>query len=83
MDFSVLGYIAAICTTASFLPQALKTYKTKHTKDISLPMYLILIMGVSMWFAYGFFLKDAAIMGANFITFFLALPILVLKIKNG
>lgn len=83
MDFSILGYVAAVCTTIAFLPQALKTYKTKHTKDISLPMYVILVLGISMWFAYGVFMKDIAIMGANFITFFLATPILILKIRNG
>ena len=39
-----LGYFAAICTTIAFIPQAIKVYKTKHTKDISLGMFLLLIL---------------------------------------
>lgn len=83
MDLSFIGYIAAICTTISFLPQVIKTWKTKQTKDISLPMYILLVTGIFLWFVYGIFLKDAAIYLANGTTLLFASSILYLKLKNG
>jgi len=83
MDISFIGYIAAVCTTIAFLPQVVKTWKTKKTKDISLPMYIILVTGAFLWFIYGIFLNDAAIYLANGFTLLLATSILYLKIKNG
>lgn len=83
MSITLLGFIAAFCTTVSFLPQAIKTLKTKRTKDLSLPMYAILAIGVFLWFLYGILIKDKAVTVANAITFIFVLPILILKIKNG
>ena len=83
MDTTLLGAIAAVLTTGAFLPQVIKAWKTKETKDLSLPMYLILLTGIILWFIYGFIKKDAAIMGANGVTGILAFSILYLKIKHG
>lgn len=83
MDLSFIGYVAAICSTTAFLPQVIKTWKTKQTKDISLPMYIILVAGTILWFVYGILLKDTAIYLANGVILILASSILYLKIKNG
>jgi MtN3 and saliva related transmembrane protein len=81
MDFvSVIGFSAATLTTVAFIPQAVKTIKTKQTKDISFWMYSILIIGVLLWLTYGIYNHDWPIILANSITFVLVLPILVLKI---
>ncbi|MEL6919261.1 MAG: SemiSWEET transporter, partial [Bacteroidota bacterium] len=54
MDIAlIIGNIAASLTTISFLPQAIKTIKTKDTKNLSFPMYLLFVMGVSLWIVYG------------------------------
>ena len=78
---TVLGLIAAFCTTVSYLPQAIKTIKTKQTKDLSLGMYLILTIGVLLWLVYGFLVKDIPIIFANAITLLFTGIILILKIK--
>ena len=81
-DFvTVVGYIAAILTTISFLPQAIKTIKEKNTEGISLVMYSLFTIGVFMWLVYGLFLKDTPIIVANGLTLVLAVTILTLKIK--
>ncbi len=79
----VLGIAAAFCTTAAFLPQALKTIRTKHTKDISLGMYLLMVTGLSLWLAYGIFKGDLPIIIANSVTVVLAGLILFMKMRNG
>lgn len=83
MDLSFIGYIAAFCTTVAFFPQVIHAWKTKQTKDISLPMYLIMVTGVLLWLVYGIYLNNAAIYLANAVTLCLASSILYLKIKNG
>lgn len=76
----MIGYIAGIFTTLSFLPQAIKTLKTRDTQAISLLMYVFFVIGVFFWLAYGVFLQDKALIVANVVTFLFASPILVLKI---
>ncbi len=80
---TLIGLLAAALTTISYFPQVVKTVRTRHTKDISLLMYVILAGGLFLWFAYGVLLEDLPIMIANAITFVLALTILVLKIRHG
>ncbi|MBN2279303.1 MAG: SemiSWEET transporter [Candidatus Marinimicrobia bacterium] len=78
----IIGYIAAILTTSAFIPQALKTIKTRQTKDLSLTMYIAFSSGLFLWFLYGIFLKDLPIILANGITLIFCLIILVLKIRH-
>lgn len=80
---TAIGLLAAALTTVSFLPQVIKIIKTKHTKDISLLMYMIFITGIILWLIYGISLKELPIIIGNGITFILALTILILKIKHG
>ncbi len=78
---SLLGLIAAFCTTFAFVPQALRIIKTRHTKDLSLGMYIIFSLGVLLWLIYGFLQMDIPIMIANFVTFIFSFTILLMKLK--
>lgn len=78
----IIGYIAATLTTASFLPQAILTIKTKDTESLSLSMYSMFTLGVLCWLIYGVYIADEAIIFANAITFVLAASILSFKIYN-
>ncbi len=77
-----IGYIAAVLTTASFLPQAILTIKTKNTESLSLTMYSLFTLGVLCWLIYGISIANRAIVLANTITFALAALILSYKIYN-
>ena len=82
MSFSDwIGTIAAILTTCSFLPQAIKTFKTKDVSGISLGMYSIFAAGVALWLIYGILLAAWPIIIANTITLCLALCILAMKLR--
>ena len=76
-----IGFFAALCTTVAFLPQAIKVYQTKSTKDISLLMFLIFTVGVLSWLIYGFIINDYPVILANAVTLILSLFILYYKIK--
>ena len=78
----ILGYVAATLTTASFLPQAILTIRTRDTDGLSLSMYSTFTLGVLCWLIYVIYLKNNVIIVANVITLFLAFLILSFKIYN-
>jgi MtN3 and saliva related transmembrane protein len=78
---TILGLIAGTLTTISFLPQVIKTIKTKHVKDLSLGMYLLIFLGIFLWAVYGIFRKDLPVILANGTAFILTGIILVHIIK--
>ena len=80
MDVDIFGYIAAILTTAAFLPQLLKTLKTKKADDVSMTTLLMFIIGVMFWIIYGYKISSSPILIANLITLILNLLILISKI---
>ena len=80
---TIIGLLAAACTTIAFLPQVIKTVKTKKTNDISRLMYVVLTTGIFLWVVYGLLTIDLPIILANSITFVLALIVLMLKIIHG
>ena len=82
-DFHIglIGIIAAMCTTASFFPQIIKIFKTKHTKDISMGMYLVLAVGVVCWLIYGISIGELPIILANSFTIILCLTVIIAKIR--
>lgn len=84
-DFQIelLGLCAAFLTTFGFLPQVIKIFKTKDTLGISLNMYVVLIIGVILWLAYGILLERPAIILANAISMLFQLWIIVMKLKHG
>ena len=77
----MIGIIAALLTTLSFVPQAWQVIKTKDTSGISLGMYTMFVVGVFLWMIHGFIIQDYAVIGANGVTFVLASIILIFKIK--
>ncbi|HSZ35275.1 MAG TPA: SemiSWEET transporter [Puia sp.] len=78
----VIGLLAAILTSSSFLPQALKTIRTKDTSSISLSMYILFTLGTLLWFIYGLATKNFPVWVANGFTLILASIILFFKIQN-
>jgi len=79
----MLGYAAALLTTTAFVPQALKTIRTRNTKAISLWMYVIFTAGVGLWLIYGIQIGRLPIIIANALTLLLAGTILALKVRHG
>ena len=77
----LIGYLAAVLTTGSFLPQALHTFKTKDVSGISLVMYSVFTTGVGLWLLYGVMLQEWPIVAANGITISLASFILWMKVR--
>lgn len=78
-----VGYVGATLTTLSFLPQAIKTIRTKDTRGISLGMYAVFTVGVGFWLAYGLVLMSWPMIVSNIITLALSATILALKLRYG
>lgn len=83
MSTEWFGFLAAILTTTSFVPQAVKTIRTRNTSGISLAMYVIFTVGVGLWLVYGLLLGSWPMILANTVTLLLALTILVSKLRYG
>jgi len=67
----------------ALVPQVVKAFQTRHTKDISLAMFVLTASGVFLWAIYGFFINSAPVMIANTATLGLCLTLISLKIKYG
>ena len=80
MNVDIFGYFAAILTTAAFLPQLIKTLKTKKADDVSLATLIMFIIGVLFWIIYGYEISSIPILVANLITLILNLLILISKV---
>ena len=80
MNIDVFGYFAAILTTAAFLPQLIKTLKTKKADDVALTTLVMFIIGVLSWIIYGYKISSMPILIANSITLLLNSSILISKI---
>ena len=78
-----LGYLAAVLTTASFLPQAWLTFRTRDVSGISLAMYSVFTLGIALWLAYGLLISAWPIVIANAVTLVLAAAILGMKLVIG
>ncbi len=79
-NIELFGYFAAILTTLAFLPQLIKTLKTKKAEDVSLITLIMFLTGVLSWIIYGYKISSIPILIANIITFILNLLILIFKI---
>lgn len=78
----ILGFAAATLTTAAFVPQAVKVYKSKKTEDLSLGLFAMLFVGVFLWFIYGLLISSAPVIAANAVTLLLVAYILWMKIRS-
>jgi MtN3 and saliva related transmembrane protein len=77
----LLGLVAGSLTTAAFLPQVLKTWKSKSAKDLSLGMFSLFCLGVTLWLIYGFMVNDIPVIAANLVTLMLASTLLIFKLR--
>ncbi|MCE7863696.1 MAG: hypothetical protein DYG99_09160 [Bacteroidetes bacterium CHB5] len=77
----ILGLVAGFLTTIAFVPQVVKTWRTKSAHDLSLVMFLLFCSGVFLWMIYGFMINELPVILWNIITLLLALVILFFKIR--
>ena len=83
MNFTTLvGLVAAICTTASYFPQLKKCWETGSAGDLSFKMFFTLGIGVALWVVYGFLQADVVIIVANIVSFVLLMGILYFKLRE-
>jgi MtN3 and saliva related transmembrane protein len=80
-EIQLLGLVAGSFTTAAFIPQVIKTWKSRSAKDLSLGMFSIFCLGVGLWLAYGLLIRDIPVIIANVVTLALASFLLVLKLR--
>ncbi|WP_152286897.1 SemiSWEET family sugar transporter [Flavicella marina] len=81
IEIEVIGLLAACLTTASFVPQVYKIWKTKSAESVSLTMFSMFFIGVLLWLVYGIYIKSVSMTIANVITASLASIIIYYKLK--
>ncbi len=81
--FSAIGLAAAACTTFAFVPQVVKTWRSRHADDISLGYLTIFIAGMLLWLTYGLWLDDIPLIASNAITLGLVLIVLYFKLRGA
>jgi MtN3 and saliva related transmembrane protein len=79
----LIGIVAGLLTTVAFLPQAVKIWRSKSAKDVSLAMFVCFCAGIVLWVIYGFMLGAFPVILANVVTLCIASTILVFKIRYG
>jgi MtN3 and saliva related transmembrane protein len=77
----LIGLAAGALTTTAFLPQVIKTWKSRSAKDLSLGMFSLFCLGVLLWLIYGIIVKDIPVIAANMMTLMLASTLLVFKLR--
>ena len=77
----IVGYIAGALTTIAFVPQVVRAWKLKETRDLSLAMLVLFSIGIFLWTCYGFWTESLPIIAANVTTFALVIVLLGLKIR--
>ena len=80
-SIQVIGLLAGSLTTAAFLPQVIKTWKSRSAKDLSLGMFSMFCLGVALWLVYGFVVNDVPVIAANLVTLLLASTLLYFKFR--
>ncbi len=78
-----IGLLAGALTTVSLIPQLIKCWRTRSTRDVSLWTYMILSLGVLLWLAYGLMISDLPLIVANAVTILIAGSIIALKLRYG
>lgn len=83
MDIIWLGYAAALFTTVAWMPQALKTFRTKSTRDLSLPTMGVISIGLTLWLAYGVLRNDPALIISNGVQVPITYWLVAMKLRYG
>jgi MtN3 and saliva related transmembrane protein len=81
MNIEILGLAAGTISSITFLPQVIKIWQTKSAKDLSIPMLLLLVLGVSMWLAYGIIIKNVPVIYTNSMVLLMSFIMLFFKFK--
>ena len=79
---TLIGILAAFCTTASYFPQLKKCWETKSAGDLSLKMFSALAVGIALWIVYGFMQSDWVIVLANAVSLCCLMGILYYKLRE-
>jgi MtN3 and saliva related transmembrane protein len=79
---TLIGFLAAFCTTVSYVPQVRKCWQTRSTGDLSLKMILLLSGGISLWVVYGILREDTVIIVANSVSLLFLANLLAFKLKE-
>jgi MtN3 and saliva related transmembrane protein len=82
MNSEVVGIIAGALSCTTFLPQVIKTWKSKSTKDVSLTMFLLASLGTTLWLIYGIMISSISIIGTNIVVLIFSLTMLFLIFRN-
>lgn len=82
MNPESIGFIAALLTTSAFVPQAWMTVRTRDTRSISLAMYVVFNIGITLWLSYGVLIDSRPMIWANVVTLLLSMTILAVKWQN-
>jgi MtN3 and saliva related transmembrane protein len=83
LDSRWIGYAAATLTVVSYLPQAVRVWRTRQTHDLSLAMFLMLVAAGALWLAYGFSRGDWPVILTNGSLVLVNLSILAAKLRHG
>ncbi|MFZ4707391.1 MAG: SemiSWEET family sugar transporter [Bacteroidales bacterium] len=78
MNSEIIGIVAGLLSCTTFLPQVIKTWKSKSTKDVSLTMFVIATISTALWLLYGIMINSISIIGTNIVVLFLSLVMLLL-----
>ena len=79
--YEIIGLIAAVLTTSAYVPQVLKTWKTKSADNLSLTMYIVMFSGIVLWLMYGIHLNSLAMIIANTATAILTFLLIIFKLR--
>ena len=82
-SIETLGFLAAACTTLCWVPQAVRTIRTRDTKAISLWMQVFMVIGIGLWLVYGLLIMSWPLIASNIVTFGLVSTSLALKLRYG
>ncbi|PIN79716.1 hypothetical protein COV16_02825 [Candidatus Woesearchaeota archaeon CG10_big_fil_rev_8_21_14_0_10_34_8] len=79
MNWEIIGFIGAACTTFCFIPQLYKAYKTKKLEDFAYPYLAVLAVGILGWLIYGLSISDRVVISANALTLLFVLTLIGMK----
>ncbi len=83
VPMQIFGFLGGVLTSAGFIPQIIKGFKTKRMHDVAIWQYILQSVGMASWLTYGLLLKDIPIIAANVFSLACALIILGLRVKYG
>ena len=81
-SLAIVGFLASLLSILNQFPQAIKVFRTQDTQSLSLGMYCIVVVAISLWLVYGILLKDSPLIWANALSLIPIVYIFVIKMKN-